>query len=139
MKTIFLLCLTGICLCVSAQTSLSVDVKRKLKALHGFENGINMNYLMDGTYFHPRGISKTITGLKNMRVKMLRYPGGEKSDNHLWSVSPFTSASPSMAIKDTNVWPSYDTNFVHVNTDAKNCKSKVLDYDEFMEVCKQVE
>jgi alpha-N-arabinofuranosidase len=119
-----------------AQINISVDAAVITKQLNGYENGINLNYLVDDAFIQPAPATPLATSLKNMHVKMLRYPGGEKSDNYLWSAAPWSAASPRMALKDANYfWPTNDTNFVDVNDADKKCKQKVLDFDEFMTLC----
>jgi alpha-N-arabinofuranosidase len=122
---------------ISAQTSVTVDVGKRLKILNGRESGINMDYLMDGSYLTPA--TSTTTALKNMGVKLMRYPGGEKSDNYLWSAAPWTASSPRMALLDAvNCWPTGDALFVDQANAEKKCKSVVLDFDEFMTMSKAV-
>src|SRR5215217_7646556 len=91
-----------------SQAAVTVDVAKRLKTLTGRENGINLDYLMDGGFTNPS--IPTSTALKNMNVRLLRYPGGEKSDNYLWSAAPWKAASPRMALKDTATdWPTQDS------------------------------
>jgi alpha-N-arabinofuranosidase len=130
----FLLLLLSVVVC--GQTTVSVDAANVLRTLSGRENGINMDYLMDGTYLSP-AIS-TSQSLKNTKVKLLRYPGGEKSDNYLFSVAPYTSSSPRMALLDTCFWPSNDFKFVDTNTAERLCRPEVLDFDEYIEMCNDV-
>ena len=138
MKILILFFLGFLTLGLRAQITLSVDINRKIKNLNGYENGINSNYLMDDAFPHANSFSQTITGLKNMKVKMLRYPGGEKADNYLWSAAPWEKAIPRMAIKDTNAWPTNDTSFVNISSPDKVCKESILDFDEFMSMCIKV-
>ena len=93
-----------------------------------------MNYLMDGTYISSNTPSATATALKNMGVKFLRYPGGEKSDNYLWS--PYFHVAPVMTLAGSFRWPSGDSRFV--NSDYTTAKSVVLDFDEFVDTYEQV-
>jgi alpha-L-arabinofuranosidase len=121
---------------VSGQTTVTVDAANVLRTLTGKENGINLNYLMDGTYLSP-AISTT-QSLKNVKAKLLRYPGGEKSDNYLFSAAPYASSSPRMALLDTCFWPSNDFKFVDTNTSGLLCRPQVLDFDEYIEMCNNV-
>ena len=68
---------------------------------------------MDGTYINSNAQSATATALKNMGMKFLRYPGGEKSDNYLWATSPYSHANPIMALTGSCQWPSGDGRFVN--------------------------
>lgn len=131
--TLFLLLTT---LAVQSQETVTIDAGRVLRTLSGNENGINLDYLMDGNYLNP-AIS-TSQSLKNIKVKLLRYPGGEKSDNYLFSAAPYTSASPRMALLDTCFWPSNDARFVDTGSAERLCRPIVLDFDEYIAVCNDV-
>lgn len=118
---------------IFSQVTITVDAGNILKKLSGIENGININYLMDGSY-----LSADISpqqSIKNSKAKLLRYPGGEKADNYLFSAAPYNSASPRMALKDTCFWPANDARFVDTTSAEKLCKPVVLDFDEFMTIC----
>ena len=120
---------------VFSQT-ISVDVADVIRTIPPHAVGINMNYLMDGTYISSNTQSATTNTLKDMGMKFLRYPGGEKSDNYLWAKSPYSHSAPSMALTGRCQFPSGDSRFV--NTDFITAKSIVLDFDEFVSVYKQV-
>jgi hypothetical protein len=66
----------------------------------------------------------------------MRFPGGEKSDNYLWSIPPYTSSNPRFARTGSCEWPSNDPRFAM--TDYKTPKGSNLDFDEFMTMCKSV-
>src|SRR5690349_16028163 len=136
MKKICTLFLLLISLAVQSQTTVTIDASNVLRTLSGKENGINLDYLMDGNYLNP-SIS-TSQSLKNIKVKLLRYPGGEKSDNYLFSAAPYTSASPRMALLDTCFWPSNDARFVDTASAEKLCRPAVLDFDEYIAMCNDV-
>ena len=123
-------------LSVYRQTTVTVDAGNVLKTLSGKENGINLDYLMDGSYLSPA--VSTTQSLKNIKANLLRYPGGEKSDNYLFSVAPYNSSSPRMALTDTCFWPSNDFKFVDTNSAEKLCWPSVLDFDEFITMCNSV-
>src|SRR5690348_14921690 len=131
--TLFLLLLS---VAANGQTNVTIDATNVLRKLSGRENGINLDYLMDGSYLSP-AIS-TAQSLKNTKVKLLRYPGGEKSDNYLFSAAPYTSSSPRMALRDTCFWPSNDVKFVDINSAERLCRPEVLDFDEYIEMCSNV-
>lgn len=119
-----------------AQYNISVDVNQVTKTLSSNALGINIDYLMDGSYISEGTTAATTATLKSMGMKMLRYPGGEKSDNYLWSTSPYDKAKPQMVLTGDCNFPSNDSRFVEADT--KTCKKEVLDFDEFMTLCKQV-
>jgi alpha-L-arabinofuranosidase len=130
----FFLLLTSLAVC--SQTTVTIDAGNVLRTLTGRENGINLDYLMDGTYLSP-SIS-TAQSLRNVNAKLLRYPGGEKSDNYLFSAAPYTSSSPRVALLDTCFWPSNDKKFVDTLSPVRLCHPEVLDFDEYITMCNTV-
>jgi len=136
MKIIYSLLFLFSSMVVCGQTTVTVDAGNVLKTLTGKENGINLDYLMDGSYLSPA--VSTTQALKNIKAKLLRYPGGEKSDNYLFSVAPYTSSSPRVALRDTCFWPSNDYKFVDTNSVERICWPSVLDFDEFIAMCQNV-
>ena len=116
-----------------AQHSISVDVNQVLNDVSAHPVGINVNYLMDDTHLIPSPAKTTQEALKSMGVKFLRYPGGEKSDNYLWSISPWEKALPTVARTGSAEWPSSDSRFTE--SDQTTLKSSVLDFDEFISLC----
>jgi alpha-N-arabinofuranosidase len=136
MKKLFSFCFLLASITAFGQATITVDAGNVIKTLSGKENGINLDYLMDGSFLSP-AISTT-QSLKNVKATFLRYPGGEKSDNYLFSAAPFISSSPRMALLDTCFWPSNDARFIDTLTSERICKSVVLDFDEFMSVCNSV-
>ena len=55
--------------------------------------GVNLNYLRDSDANRPQARPLN-AALKDMGVRWLRYPGGEKSDFHLWSLPPYDKSHP---------------------------------------------
>ena len=129
--------LTG-SLAVTAQTvNINVNAGIILKNLSGIENGMNMNYLTDDHFYTPQ--VNTTAALNRMGSKLLRYPGGEKSDNYYFSAAPWTAASPRSVFKDPACyWPTSDSRFIDLSSPEKLCKPEVLDFDEFMTMCGNV-
>lgn len=119
-----------------AQANISVDVSQVIKTIPANSVGINVNYLMDGSYISPTTTSSTTTAIKSMNAKLLRYPGGEKSDNYYWSSAPYDRANPSVILSGTCQFPSNDSRFVQA--DLKTSKPGVLDFDEFMVMARAV-
>lgn len=113
--------------------SLTVDPDQTVAELEGRSFGINVDYLMDDDDRLPRDIS-TADALKKMNVGVLRYPGGEKSENYLWSAAPWTSAAPRAA--RPHAWPT--TNSTFFESDQTMAKEDVMDFDEFMVLCLEV-
>lgn len=72
---------------ISADGVLRRDADRAL--------GININYIRDSDVNRTRGARPLRTALRELGVRWLRYPGGEKSDFHLWSKPPYERARSS--------------------------------------------
>ncbi|WP_205410036.1 right-handed parallel beta-helix repeat-containing protein [Flavihumibacter solisilvae] len=92
--------------------------------------GMNLNFLMDGGRFpHPeRSVAEA---MKDMGMKWLRYPGGEKSDLNLFGVPPYEKAMP--ALSRTAALDDYPGMF----RDGKFVFDP-LDFDEYMALCRKV-
>ena len=94
--------------------------------------GINVNYFMDDdNYLRPS--RSTHDALKAMGVKYLRYPGGNKSDLYLFSVPPYEKSQPTLARTGRSA-VGYD----RVIKDFKEYRFDILDFDEFIALCREV-
>jgi len=72
---------------------LTVDVDAVQRDLRTLPLGINFNYLRDDNANRP--FAPTLqSALRQNRPGWIRYPGGEKSDWHLWSKPPWDSPQP---------------------------------------------
>jgi len=137
---------TGLLLVVSttaaAQDVITVDVTSVVADVSRKPIGINVNFLLDDDANRTAVIRRLSEALKAAGVKYLRYPGGEKSDNYLWSIPPYTSSVPTLArwasgeYPQNQEWPSYDRSLVEA--DGRTFKIAPLDFDEFMAVCKEI-
>jgi alpha-N-arabinofuranosidase len=125
-----------------AQDHIAVDVASVVADVSRRPIGINVNFLLDDDANRSNAIARLAEALEAAGVKYLRYPGGEKSDNYLWSVPPYTSSIPTLARWATGEWPqnqewpSYDRQLVE--TDGRTFKTAPLDFDEFMAVCREI-
>jgi hypothetical protein len=94
--------------------------------------GINVDYFMDDdNYLKPA--RRTADALKAMGAKYLRYPGGNKSDLYLFSVPPYEIAKPKLARTGKGA-----VEYERVIKGDKEYKYDVLDFDEFIAMCRQV-
>lgn len=82
--------------------------------------GINLNYIRDHDANRRPDAKQLKDALKDMGCKWLRYPGGEKSDFHLWSRPPYQAPRPASI-----GW-------------YKTCEGRRMDFDEFIETAKAV-
>ncbi|MDD5695021.1 MAG: right-handed parallel beta-helix repeat-containing protein [Bacteroidales bacterium] len=97
----------------------------------GHRLGINVDFFMDGGRF-PQPRHSLAEALKTMEVKYLRYPGGEKSDLYLFSTPPYDKSNPTLA--RTGGLADYPG----VITDGKKLNYDPLDFDEFIDVCRDI-
>lgn len=93
--------------------------------------GINVNYIVDEDLHRDSGSRPLSDALKEMGIKRLRYPGGEKSDNYLWSTAPWDTSRPTIPRKQEYpaAW-AFDGG-------GKQVKD-LMDFDEFMALARKV-
>lgn len=93
--------------------------------------GINLDFFMDGGRFpNPK---RTVTeAMRDMGVKYLRYPGGEKSDLYLFSVPPYEKSVPTLA-RTAGL-----ADYPGVITNNKTFTYDPLDFDEYMTMCRSI-
>jgi len=123
-------CISGL-----SQVNISVYVDSVLSDVSHHPVGINMDYLVDDdNYLMPK--KSTVEALKDMGVKYLRYPGGNKSDFYLFSEAPYEKSIPGLArtgkqaIGDRS--PALNEDFTAYSRD-------VLDFDEFISICREID
>lgn len=100
--------------------------------------GINMDYLMDSDRRRPNAPRSTEAAIREMGVRFLRYPGGEKSDSYLWSVAPWNGPKPTLARTGPSEWPANDRGLTASNDGAWIPGKEPLDFDEFMTLTRNV-
>ncbi len=100
--------------------------------------GLNVNYFLDD----DRNLAANHKGkpdrplaaaLREMGVRRLRFPGGDKSDSHLWSRPPFTKPDPRVLKLSTGWWMLGRKEFF---TPAGDWIADPLDFDEFIALCR---
>src|SRR5262245_33726185 len=128
-----------VCLCGStlrAQEAIAINVNDTLADVSRMPVGINLDFLVDDDRNRPYAVQTLAQALKATGAKYLRYPGGEKSDNYLWSVPPYASSIPTLARwaqgdwPQNQEWPSYDRKLV--KSDGHTFQTDPLSFDEFM-------
>ncbi|GMV82253.1 MAG: hypothetical protein AMXMBFR7_34370 [Planctomycetota bacterium] len=115
---------------------LHVDTASVLRTWARPPFGLNVNYLMD----HGRGKAPArplAVALKEMGARFLRFPGGDKSDSHLFALPPYEKPEPTLARTGSEEWPSADRQFTL--DDHRTWKIRPLDFDEFMALCREAE
>lgn len=73
--------------------TISVDVQNVYRDTSDKPIGIDLDYIVDSDANRPNA-RPLAEALKEMGVKYLRYPGGEKSDYQFWSTYPWNKANP---------------------------------------------
>ncbi|MGE5549536.1 MAG: fibronectin type III domain-containing protein [Bacteroidota bacterium] len=130
--------------CVLPQTGAAVDqvtvnVISVLNDTSSRPLGINTDYWMDDPGLRAPGARALTAALTDMRVKFMRYPGGEKADGYLWSTPPFTAPNPRLARTSSQDWPANDAAYWTPPGDPNGTWSRpVYDFDEFMSDCRAV-
>ena len=95
--------------------------------------GINLDYFTDDdNYLKPA--RRTADALKAMGVKYLRYPGGNKSDFYFFSVPPYEKSIPTLARTGKGAVGGRHK----MLKDYAEYVVDVLDFDEFMEMCREI-
>ncbi|UCF42247.1 MAG: hypothetical protein JSV99_06435 [Planctomycetota bacterium] len=98
--------------------------------------GINVNYFMDDdAYLQPK-VRGTTEALRDMGMKYLRYPGGNKSDFYFFSVEPYERSEPTLARTGKE---AVGGSRMKALVENREFKYDVLDFDEFMEMCRAID
>lgn len=111
-----------------------VDINSVIRKTEPRVIGLNTNFLTDHADIRQAGIGYE-AALRQMGVKSLRYPGGEKSDQYFWSTPPWDAPRPNLSV----VGPQgYLSAFVEYIENYTAFKHKPLDFDEFMDLCQKL-
>jgi len=113
--------------------SIEVDVSRVIRRVDRRIIGINVDYLVDDDANRLSDARPLEAALREMGVRSLRFPGGDKSDNHLWSVPPFDRPRPTLACG-----PRKGRERPLQSPDGE-WNVRLLDFDEFMGMCRRLE
>ena len=122
-----------------ATVPVTVNLGRTLNTgtADGARLGIDLDYWWDDDANRHPGARPLATALAAMKLRLWRYPGGEKSDGYLWSVPPFTAPSPQLARVSSEDWPANDPTYWSPPGGTTGTWSHpVLDFDEFMAACR---
>jgi alpha-L-arabinofuranosidase len=94
--------------------------------------GINLNFLTDHAEMRKAGQGLE-AALRELGVRSLRYPGGEKSDEFFWSSPPWDAPRPALALTGPKGRLSPMADYVE---DFKHFRYPPLDFDEFISICR---
>ena len=115
---------------------IKVNADKWIRKISKSPIGINVNFLMDGSFYKsPERTFKD--ALIDLGVKYLRYPGGDKSDNTLWSLPPYDKPQPVLAGYGEKVARREFMRFVE--DDFRTFKKCVLGFDDFITICKEID
>ncbi len=109
-----------------SSSKIEVDLTHVICAAERRIIGINIDYLVDHDDNREPGARPLLEALQEMGVKSLRFPGGDKSDNHLWSVPPFERPQPTLAGRPR------DGREAVVQDEGGKWKVRLMNFDEFM-------
>jgi alpha-L-arabinofuranosidase len=112
-----------------AEVTVEVDASHVICAVDRRVIGINIDYLVDHDANRAPGARPLKAALKEMGVRSLRFPGGDKSDNHLWSVPPFKRPKPTLACGPR------EGREVLLSAEGE-WKVRLMDFDDFMRLCR---
>lgn len=101
------------------EITVQADRVTRQYPVHPF--GINLNYLRDVDSLWPARTRSIEAALKDMKVRWLRYPGGEKSDHVRFASPPYTNSAP-----------------VVLDYCEKSQRDDLLDFDEFIALCRRL-
>ena len=118
-----------------AEEIVKIDPAKVVRPVERRIVGINVNYLSDGsgTARAPRTLEQA---LREMCVASIRFPGGDKSDNYLWSASPWDRPQPHIAMKSRHLTPAGMREFVE--QDGTTFRHRTLDFDDFAGMCRRL-
>ncbi|UCC68910.1 MAG: alpha-L-arabinofuranosidase [Armatimonadota bacterium] len=114
--------------------TVEVDVTEVIREVEPRVIGINVDYLVDHDANRPAGARPLEAALREMGVRSLRFPGGDKSDNHLWSVPPFDKPQPTLACG-----PRQGREERLMDADGNRWNVRLLDFDDFMSLCRRLD
>ena len=97
--------------------------------------GLNVNFLADHAEMRRRG-QGYLAALKQMGVRSLRYPGGEKSNEYFWSQPPWVAPCPTLSLTGPEA-----RLFIHSKlvSEKGNFRVKPMDFDEFIALCRELD
>jgi hypothetical protein len=93
--------------------------------------GLNVNFLADHAEMRARG-QGYLAALRQMGVRSLRYPGGEKSNEYFWSQPPWTAPRPTLSLTGPEARLVKESKLVSTTGEFY---VNPMDFDEFILLC----
>lgn len=127
MKNFYLVTMLMAGLGAHAAETIQIDTSDVIRTLERNPLGINFNYIRDDDANTPDPNAPRLRDvLKDLNVKWVRYPGGEKSDHHRFALPPYTNVNP--IIKNTR--DGYYTKWAE--------GYDLFDFDEFVQAAREM-
>ncbi len=104
----------------AGEIAFEVDAAKVLRTGADRFVGIDLNYIRDLDVNRDAGAQSLDQALTGMGARWLRYPGGEKSDFHLFALPPYTKPAP-----QSLGW-------------YEKAKGERMDFDAYIACCKAV-
>ena len=128
--------LLGACLMSGVQSEpIAVDTGNALRVHEENPLGINLNYIRDHDDNRADGAIPLEQAMREMGVRWLRYPGGEKSDWHFFATPPYEEADPVILNR------TYNDGRGNLVVDERYLEHAVghtlLDFDTYMDYVKK--
>jgi alpha-N-arabinofuranosidase len=112
--------------------TIRIDPTQIRQAVVPHALGLNVNFLADHAERRARG-QGYLAALREMGVRSLRYPGGEKSNEYFWSQPPWTAPQPTLSLTGPEGRLAARTDLV---ADHREFRVQPLDFDEFISLCR---
>lgn len=116
-----LLPLSAVAVLAAGETTFTIDTTRVLREGADRVVGINLNFLRDLDANRCTCACSLDHVLRDVGARRLRYPGGEKSDFHLFAPPPYTRADP------------------QVLAGYAGTAGRPMDFDTYIALCRTVE
>lgn len=118
---------------IQAVKIVTIEPDRVINRFEEIPIGLNVNYFIDNDKINNPEIPLS-EAIKSLGVKYLRYPGGDKSDNNLFSLPPYEKSNPSLSRKGKGTSMGRDAFLVE---NESSFKHEPLDFDAFMVLCQK--
>jgi len=119
----------GLCVvnALCANEVIEVDTSKTIRSIERNPLGINYNYLRDDDANRLEGAPPLSEVLKELNVKWVRYPGGEKSDHYRFALPPYTEVNPVVKETRNRLYQRHAMGY------------DLLDFDEFVSAAKEID
>lgn len=115
-------------------SDVRIDVARIRQTVPAHAPGLNVNFLADHADQRQRG-QGYLRALRQMGVRSLRYPGGEKSNEYFWSRPPWTAPRPSLSLTGSEGRLVRQSGLV---SEDGEFRVQAMDFDEFIAMCREL-